>query len=563
MRSIVAWWIGAALVSAGTAAGQCQSPETQVLVAPQTNANDHFGISAAMTGSYLHAGINDVWAVIGARNDDHSALTAVGSARVYRMVNNAFVHSATLIPSDPASGDQFGYSVDMDGDRIIVGAIRADSPTIADTGAAYIFVRSGETWVQEAKFLASDGAANDSFGISVAISGDVAVVGAYFHDPPAGTNAGAVYIYRRSGGGVWSLEQKITPPDLGPGMLFGQSVDAGPNRIIVGCPLDNDLGTSSGSVYVYVFSGGVWVQQQKLLASDGASGLRFGTSVSMLYPYAIIGADQGGTGTGKAYIVRDSAGNWQLEAILAPPVPNNGARFGTSVALGLRLWGPGYYAVVGAFSYDLPGANNAGSAFVYKRSTTTGQWDYLGHLAAPDASADDTLGFSVAALGEVFIAGAYLDDTPGNSNIGTARAFRASGPPLIRQPIPQVRIEGRDAHFSAFGDPSQTMFQFGSYMWLRNGEMIPGEHEPSPGGGMFLGQFTHSLIVTDVAPADQGEYRCVYLDNCGTILSEPATLTVVPPPTGGDHCPGDADNNGTVTFADITSVLASFNTMCP
>lgn len=548
---------------AGRATGQCEVGQRQAHVGPGTNSSDRYGVSVALSGTWSLPWSNDLWGCVGAPDDDHSALSTPGSARVLRLIDDNFVEVAMLIASDPSSGDDFGMSVDIHNDRIIVGASQGDSPTVDNTGAAYVYVRSGETWAEEAKFAPEDGAATDNFGRSVAISDDYAAVGAYFHDGPTGPNSGAVYIYQRMVGG-WSLHQKLTPEVASTAILFGQTVDIEPRIVLVGAPLDNPTGGSSGSAYVYTIEegGGTWSQSQKLTASDGASGARFGSAVKLAGEFAIIGATQQTTGGGKAYIFRKVAGVWTEDAILTPPVANTGAWFGFAVALGRGSGGQGlvgeWRAVVGAQSYDQPGALNAGSAFEFRRSSG-GVWTFVDELVAPDASADDAFGWSVATIGDVHLIGAYLDDVSSQSNQGTVREFRPLATPLLRQPIVQVRPEGHDAHFSVVFGPAGLPSAFpGAAYWRRDGMLLL--DGPAPGGGQIIGSHSHSLIITDVGPEDEGVYDCYVPDTCGWLFSSSATLTVPPLP---GVCPGDADGNGIINFADITAVLATFNSVCP
>ena len=159
-----------------------------------------------------------------------------------------------LLASDGAANDQFGYSVSLSGDgsTAIVGA-RLDDDKGSDSGSAYIYVRSGSTWTQQAKLVASDGAANDQFGYSVSISSDgsTAIVGAYYDDDK-GTGSGSAYVYVRSGS-TWTQQAKLLASDSADSDQFGSSVSisADGSTALVGARYDDDKGTSSGSAYVY------------------------------------------------------------------------------------------------------------------------------------------------------------------------------------------------------------------------------------------------------------------------------------------------------------------------
>jgi FG-GAP repeat len=150
-----------------------------------------------------------------------------------------------LTASDATARDFFGFSVAVSGDTAVVGAV-VDDPASNDSGSAYVFVRSAGAWTQQQKLTASDAAAGDSFGISVTISGDTAVVGAVSGDSSV-TDSGAAYVFVRSGG-VWSQHQKLTASDATAFDDFGYSVAVSENTAVVGAPW---AGSRSGSSYVY------------------------------------------------------------------------------------------------------------------------------------------------------------------------------------------------------------------------------------------------------------------------------------------------------------------------
>src|SRR6185503_11494045 len=139
-------------------------------------------------------------------------------------------------------------------------------------GSAYVFVRNGTTWTQQQKLTASDGTANDEFGNSVAIIGETVMVGAHLADLPSNSEAGAAYRFTRSGT-VWTEVQKLIPTagPSGPilGDHFGESLATSGNRLVVGADHDDSPETAAGAVYVFVVGGGGYVLQQTLSISDG------------------------------------------------------------------------------------------------------------------------------------------------------------------------------------------------------------------------------------------------------------------------------------------------------
>jgi hypothetical protein len=179
----------------------------------------------------------------------------------------------------------------------VIGAFLDDVGANTDQGSAYIFVRAGTTWTQQAKFIASDGAAGDFFGYSVSISGDYAVIGAYVDDVGANSNQGSAYVFMRSGT-TWAQQAKLIASDGAAGDYFGSSVSISGDYVVIGARGD-DIGANydQGSAYVFVRSGTTWTQQAKLTTSDGAAGDQFGNSVSISGDYVVIGAQSDDTVT--------------------------------------------------------------------------------------------------------------------------------------------------------------------------------------------------------------------------------------------------------------------------
>ena len=207
-----------------------------------------------------------------------------------------------LTGSDAASGDQFGSSVSISGDYAIVGAGHDDNVGFR-SGSAYIFVRDGQGWTEQAKLTAAAAAAFDQFGSSVSNSGDYAIVGAW-GDDDGGSSSCSAYIFVRDGQS-WTEQAKLTAGDAVGDDNFGFSVSINGDYTIIGAEHDDDGGSKSGSAYIFVRDGQSWTEQAKLTASDAVAGDWFGWSVSISGDYAIVGAvfdDDGGTSSGSAYV---------------------------------------------------------------------------------------------------------------------------------------------------------------------------------------------------------------------------------------------------------------------
>ncbi len=354
-------------------------------------------------------------AVVGAHRDDDGG-TDSGSAYVFVRSGGSWSQQAKLTASDPAGSDFFGISVAVSGDTAVVGALYDDDGGF-NSGSAYVFVRSGVIWNQQAKLTASsDAAIADEFGASVAVSGDTAIVGAHRNDD-AGSASGSAYVFVRSGG-IWNQQAKLTAIDAAAGDQFGYSVAVSGDTAVVGAYLDDHVGgIDSGSAYVFVRSGGIWSQQAKLTASDAAAGDLFGISVAVSGDTAVVGAswdDDGFTDNGSAYVFVRSGVSWSQQAKLTASDAAAEDYFGGSVAVS------GDTAVVGAWLDDSVAINN-GSAYVFVRSGVS--WSEQAKLTASDAAASDYFGYSVAVSGDTAVVGAYFDDD-GGLDSGSAYVFK-------------------------------------------------------------------------------------------------------------------------------------------
>ncbi|MEO8659082.1 MAG: FG-GAP repeat protein, partial [Bryobacteraceae bacterium] len=243
------------------------------------------------------------------------------SAAAYPVTIDPWIQQAKLTASDGAANDSFGYSVALSGDTALVGA----PAEATETGAAYVYLRSGTVWTEQAKLTASDRALNDRFGWSVALIGDTALVGAY----QKANVTGAAYVYVRSGT-AWTEQAKLTASDSAQRDYFGDSVALSGDTALVGA---SGKATQAGAAYVYVRSGTAWTEQAKLTASDGTQFDNFGSSVALSGDTALVGAAAKATLTGAAYVYVRSGTAWteQTKLTAADGAPND--IFGDSVAL--------------------------------------------------------------------------------------------------------------------------------------------------------------------------------------------------------------------------------------
>ena len=317
--------------------------------------------------------------------------------------------------SDGAAYDHFGLSIAVSGYTAVVGAMYDDDNGV-DSGAAYVF--DVTTGTELFKLTASDGMAGDEFGISVGIDGTIAVVGAWSN------GAEAAYVFDITTGNELF---KLTTSD--PGSLhFGNSVAVSGNIAIVGAFASTNVALNDGSAYIFDVTTGN--ELFKLTASDGTARDYFGTSVAISGNTAVVGAYIDNSQTGSAYVFDVTTGNELFKLTASDGA--TGDHFGNSVAVS------GNSALIGAWDADASGADS-GSAYIF--DVTTG--DELFKLSASDGSANDRLGNYVAISGDTAVVGAFWDDDNGHDS-GSAYIFdvttgselfklTASGPRHLRQ----------------------------------------------------------------------------------------------------------------------------------
>ncbi len=286
--------------------------------------NDQFGSSVALWGTR---------AVIGAFYKTVDGLHK-GEAYVFDFDGTTWHQSAQLLAPDGRPLDDFGSSVSLSGDRIIIGA----PGKLRNRGVAYVFHFDGLNWILEAKLSLADGAELDEFGNAVSISGSRALVGAVLRSE-VGYRSGAAYVYAFDGTS-WTQEAEFLPPDPSDYGDFGSSVSLYGNGAVVGATgaLDDE-----GAAYIFTFDGTSWTQAAELSASDG--GGNFGSSVAISGNQVLVGAVQNPSLPGAAYLYQRSGGTWveKYKLIASDGMPYDS--FGISVSLS------GKRALVGAEQY--------------------------------------------------------------------------------------------------------------------------------------------------------------------------------------------------------------------
>ena len=381
-------------------------------------ADDQFGFSVAISGDTVVAGAP--FAEVGANVDQ-------GAAYVFVKPGGSWTNgtqTARLTASDGAGSDQFGQSVAISGDTILVGSVFAGS---GDQGAAYVFVKPGGGWAsgtQTAKLTASDGAVSDNLGYSVAVDGDTVVAGAFLSG--AG-NQGAAYVFVKPGGGWVTATQtaKLTASDAAVDDHLGQAVAVSADTVVGGAPGANPgANNDRGAAYVFVKPVVGWsngTQTAKLTASDGLVFDNLGSSVAVSSDTVVAGAPFATVGRGAVYVFVKPGVAWLSGTQTAKLTASDGAaddQLGTSVAVSGDTVAAGARGTTGA----------QGAAYVFVRPG--GSWvngTQTAKLTASDGAADDVLGTSIGFSGDTVVAGAPSATVGGNFAQGGAYVFVKPG----------------------------------------------------------------------------------------------------------------------------------------
>jgi hypothetical protein len=332
------------------------------------------------------------YAIVGAPYDDGAAGTDQGSVSFYQYNGTNWVLMQKITDATGAVNDLFGISVSVSGNYAVVGAYLDDGAAGTDQGSASFYQYNGTNWVLMQKITDATGAANDYFGYSVSISGNYAIVGAYMDDGVAGTDQGSVSIYQYNGTN-WVLMQKITDAIGAAIDYFGNSVSISGNYAIVGASKDDEaIGINQGSVSIYQYNGTNWMLMQKIQDATGAANDFFGYSVSISDNYVIVGAayDDGvaGSDQGSVSIYQYNGTNWVLMQKIQDATGAADDNFGCSVFIS------GNYAIVGAYHANGAAGPFQGSANIYQRVGLG--WGKLQFVTDPGGNASEVFGISTA-----------------------------------------------------------------------------------------------------------------------------------------------------------------------
>ncbi|HKQ47863.1 MAG TPA: thrombospondin type 3 repeat-containing protein [Phycisphaerae bacterium] len=428
--------------------------------ASNTGAGDVFGLSVAVSGDTVVVGAagesSMATGVDGEQDDDNAANS--GTVYVFVRTGEVWSQQAYLKASNTDPNDFFGTSVAISGDTVVVGApneasiatgVNGDDTdnTLSNSGAAYVFTRSGTTWTQQAYLKASSVGPNALFGTAVTMSGDTVVVGAPGEDSNAtgvngnegdnsAVNSGAAYVFTRSGT-TWSQQAYVKASNTGAEDQFGLSVAITGDTLVVGAPsedssamgVDGDGGddntSASGAAYIFTRSGTSWSQQAFVKASNTGANDQFGIAVAVSGDTVVVGADgeaSNATGvngnqannsvssSGAVYVfVRDTGGAWSQQAYVKASNTGGSDFFGRAVAVSADTLAVGaQFEDSNATGIDGNGSNNSasssGAAYFFVRSG--GVWSQQAYTKASNTGAGDRFGLSLAMSGDTLAVGA-------------------------------------------------------------------------------------------------------------------------------------------------------------
>jgi hypothetical protein len=494
--------------------------QIQKLLASDGATRDYFGYSVSLSGDT---------ALIGAYWDDDNG-DGSGSAYVFTRTGTTWTQQQKLLPSDGAEGDYFGISVSISSDTALIGANNDDDNGDL-SGSAYVFVRDGTTWTQQAKLLAPDGEAWDQFGENVALDDDTALIGAPYDD----NSTGSAYVFIRIGN-FWYPNGILRASDRASWDVFGCSVCLNGDTAIIGTCGDDDNGENSGSAYVFTHTKTGWTQQEKLLALDSTSFDGFGFSVSLSSDTALISAPFSIYNKGSAYVFTQSGTNWTQKNKLLALDGAEYDNFGWAVALN------GDIALIGA-PYNDHYSNRSGSAYIFTDNGTT--WTQQEKLLASDGAMEDVFGDSVSLDDHTALIGAYWDDDNGNRS-GSAYVFIKENQPPIANFFwsPKHPVTNQPVTFDATAsyDSDGTIT---TYEWDWNNDGITEENHTTPTA-------THAWT----APGTYSVNMSV-IDNEGAATTIIKTVTVIGTIAftldiiGGFGIKATITNNGTINATAV------------
>ena len=458
------------------------------------------------------------------------------------------VYLGKLDQGDPAPLQGMGWSVALSGHALF--GSRGDDD---GSGAVYGFHMESNHGASLAayKFKAADADAGDQFGYSLAISANLAAIGAPFDDE-AGADAGAAYVFRDFyNGNNWQQRAKLMAADADPEDGFGNAIGISGNQALVGAPAEDSAVMDGGAVYAFTEQTpgeGDFVQTDKFVSNDIASLDAFGAAIAMSGSTAVIGApgdDDNGDFSGSAYIFREVApGDWQQIAKL---IASDGAPldvFGTSVAINDLA----DTVVVGAPSHH-GAAPSSGAAYVFREvPADSGNWVEIAKLTASNAGASHRFGQSVSITGDFELGDTILVGAHGNES---AYIFRESQPGVV--PVTFEEIDILTAADGVAGD------EFGRGVAIAGSRAVVGAWRHSHSGANLAGTgYNYVIRARDCNNNSIPDFCDITFGSSSDKNANNVPDECEPEPT----TPGDLDDSGMVDVFDLFILLDNWGA-CP
>jgi choice-of-anchor B domain-containing protein len=402
------------------------------------------GEKEALMGFARSVAVVDGKVLIGEPANPHQP----GVVYMYNFEQDEWVEQSQLSASDGEIGNGFGASLTTDGGTVLIGAPSSDD----DRGAAYLFTKSGDgTLSQAAQLALPDTSIKGSLGASVALSGDLAFVGA-----PAETDGnGAVYVFRKADSGRWSQQQRLANPDTAQGIGFGSALEVSGSKLLVGAPEEG------GAVHLYRSGDqGSWKKEATLSSDQVADNARFGSTVAFFDDKVLVGAPRDASGSGAVFVYeRNADDSWKVSGKLMAFDGQPRYGFGSSLAIANeKLW-------VGT-----PGADDRkGALYQFEQNKDSGEWVGVSKISGADRKEGDQFASTVAVDEGVAVAGltgadygagtaAILKMDKDENWSVTATVFSESS--SVLEPITGNKVNCSDGNASHFGCSNVNLLSF-------------------------------------------------------------------------------------------------------
>lgn len=399
------------------AAGARYPVEVDPLMWTQQSLPTSDGATGDVTGFSL--AISGNTAVVAAPGKTLNGNFQQGQVYVFTRTGDTWTEQQKIVAADGAYNSIFGYVVGLSGDTLVITSPTQQVGENANQGQLYVYTRTGNTWTEQQRLAASDGAAGQQFGQLMAFSGDTIVVGSPLKTVGVNALQGQAYVFTRTGT-TWAETQMLTASDAAANDFFGFSVAIDGNTLVVGASQKTvGANPAQGQVYVFTRSGTTWSEQQIITAADGSAGNTFGARVGVSGDTLIASAPGATVGTnttqGKVYVFTRAGTTWteQQQLSASDGMANEG--FGSALAVS------GNNVVVGNYQKTINTNGQQGQAYLYTRVGTTWTEDQI--ITAPDGAAGDYFGYFVTIDGSTAMVSAVLKQVGENVRQGIAYVY--------------------------------------------------------------------------------------------------------------------------------------------